>query len=62
VGPNKYAATDNKYTANANTVTIKRLGPSESLKKMKSALLQTMAVATNINKEIFFDLKYRFVI
>ena len=44
----------------AKAITIKRFGPSESLKKENSILEQMMAVAANIINEMFFDLKYRF--
>jgi hypothetical protein len=59
-GLNIYAAEDNKYTASAKPATIKRFGPSGSLKTKNSILEQMMAVAANIINEIFFDLKYRF--
>jgi hypothetical protein len=53
-------AEDKKNTAIARPITIKRFGPSGSLKKKNSNLEQMMAVAPNITKEIFFDLKYIF--
>jgi hypothetical protein len=59
-GLNIYAAIDKKYTVRAKPATIKRFGPSGSLKKKNSILEQMMAVAANIINEIFFDLKYRF--
>ncbi len=59
-GMNIYAAEDNRYIASAKPVTIKRLGPSGSLKKKNNILEQTMAVTAKIISEIFFDLKYRF--
>ena len=55
-----YAAEDKKNTARAKPATIKRFGPSGSLKKKNNILEQMMAVAANIINEIFFDLKYRF--
>lgn len=61
-GVNKYAAVDNKYTISARTVTIKRFGPSGSLKKKNSIRELIMAVTANIISEIFFDLKYRFAV
>jgi hypothetical protein len=61
-GLNTYAAKDKKYTAIAKAVTIKRFGPSGSLKKKNSILEQMMAVAPNSISEIFFDLKYIFAI
>jgi hypothetical protein len=45
----------------ARPMTIRRLGPSGSLKKKKSILEQMMAVAAKITKEIFFELKSMFV-
>ena len=57
-GLNTYAAKDKKYTAIARAATIKRFGPSGSLKKKNSILEQMMAVAPNISNEIFFDWKY----
>jgi hypothetical protein len=59
-GMNLYAANDKRNTAIARPATIKRLGPSGSLKKKNSILEQMTAVAPNIIKEIFFDLKYIF--
>ena len=56
-GLNTYAARDNKYTAIAKAATIKRFGPSGSLKKKNSILEQMMAVTPSIINEIFFDLK-----
>ena len=61
-GLNTYAAKDKKYTAIAKAATIKRFGPSGSLKKKNSILEQMMAVAPNMINEIFFDLKYIFAI
>lgn len=60
--PNIYAAVDKIYTASAITATIKRFGPSGSLKKKNNIREQTIAVAAKITNEIFFDLKYRFVV
>jgi hypothetical protein len=57
---NIYVAEDKKYTASAKPATIKRFGPSGSLKKKNNILEQMMAVAANTINEIFFDLKYRF--
>ena len=56
-GLKTYAAKDKKYTAIAKAATIKRFGPSGSLKKKKSILEQMMAVTPSIINEIFFDLK-----
>jgi hypothetical protein len=58
-GPNRYMAADKKYTASARPATIKRFGPSGSLKKKNNILEQITAVTANIISEIFFDLKYR---
>jgi hypothetical protein len=60
-GLNIYAAEDKKYTVSARAATIKRFGPPGSLKKKNSILEQMMAVAAKIINEIFFDLKYGFV-
>lgn len=60
-GLNTYAAADKRYTASARTATIKRFGPSGPLKEKNSNLEQIKAVAANIINEVFFDLKYRFV-
>jgi len=46
----------------ANPPTIKRLGPSVSLKKKNNSLEQRIAVAPKITNEIFFDLKFIFMI
>ena len=59
-GLNTYAANDKKNTAIARPATIKRFGPSLSLKNKNSIQEQMMAVAPNIINEIFFDLKYMF--
>ena len=61
-GLNTYAAKDKKNTAIAKPETIKRFGPSGSLKKKNSILEQMMAVAPKITNEIFFDLKFIFEI
>jgi hypothetical protein len=46
--------------AMAKAATIKRFGPSGSLKKKNSILEQMTAVAPNMINEILFDLKYIF--
>ncbi len=46
----------------ANPPTIKRLGPSVSLKKKNNILEQRMAVTPKITNEIFFDLKFMFMV
>jgi len=61
-GLNIYAEKDKKNITSARPATIKRFGPSGSLKKKNRILEQMMAVAANIINEIFFDLKYRFAI
>jgi hypothetical protein len=61
-GLNIYAAKDKRYTTIAKAATIKRFGPSGSLKKKNSILEQMMAVAPSSINEIFFDLKYIFAI
>ncbi|MBS1520031.1 MAG: hypothetical protein JST50_03455 [Bacteroidetes bacterium] len=59
-GPKTYAAKDKKYTTSAMTATIKRFGPSESLKNKNSALEQMMAAIASTVNENAFDLKYKF--
>lgn len=59
-GLNRYIAEDKRYTSSAKPKTIKRFGPSGSLKKKNNILEQMMAVAANSINEILFDLKYRF--
>lgn len=61
-GLNKYVAKDRKYMTTAITITTRRLGPSVSLKNKNIALEHTMAVIPKISNEIFFDLKYMFLI
>ena len=59
-GLKTYAAKDKRYMTIARAVTIRRFGPSGSLKKKKRILEQMMAVTANISNEIFFDLKFIF--
>jgi len=54
----RYAARDKKYMIIAKAVTIKRFGPSGSLKKKNRILEQMMAVTPNSISELFFDLKF----
>ena len=61
-GLNIYTARDNKYTTRAKPATIKRFGPSGSLKNANSALEHMRAVMPKIINEVFFDWKYIFVI
>ena len=61
-GRNKYTVKDKKYRTSANTVTMSKFGPSGSLKKKNIALEHTRAVMAKIINEVFFDLKYMFVI
>ncbi|QEM04640.1 hypothetical protein DIU31_014370 [Mucilaginibacter rubeus] len=61
-GINIYTAQDNKNTASARPPTIKRFGPSGSLKKKNSNLEQMIAMTANIINETCFDLKYKFVV
>jgi hypothetical protein len=51
-----YIAQDKKYKTSAKTATIKRFGPSGSLKKKNSTLEQMMAVTANSANDTFFDL------
>lgn len=53
-GVNRYTARDKKYRAAASTSTIKRLGPSGSLKKKNNAREQTRAVAPRAINAVFF--------
>ena len=57
-----YTAADKKNIASARHVTIKRFGPSGSLKRKNSSLEQMIAVTANIINETCFDLKYKFVV
>jgi hypothetical protein len=59
---NKYAAKDKKYIITAAPTTTKRLGPSGSLKSKNSIFEHRVAVTANINNEVFFDLKYIFLL
>jgi len=61
-GPNTYTAQDSKNKASAKPPTIKRFGPSESLKRKNNSLEQMIAVTANIINETCFDLKYKFVV
>ena len=61
-GPHIYATRDKKYTITAITITTSKFGPSGSLKNAKSVLEHTIAVSPRSINEIFFDLKYIFVI
>ena len=58
----KYANRDKKYTTTAIPITMSRFGPSGSLKKKNISLEHTMAVIPKIINEVFFDVKYIFVI
>ncbi len=57
-----YAAKETKNTPSTITVTIKRLGPSGSLKKKNNSLVQMMAVTANMINDSLFDLKCKFVV
>ena len=57
-GLNEYIPKDKKYMIIANTVTIKRFGPSGSSKKKNIVLEHMIDVMPKIINEIFFDLKY----
>ena len=61
-GLNKYVAKDKKYIATATPITTRRFGPSGSLKNKNIFLEHAIAVIPKISKEIFFDLKYIFLI
>ncbi len=61
-GKKEYAVTAKKYRIIANTVTIKRLGPSGSSNKKNSALEHTMDVAAKMTKRNFFESRYVFLI
>jgi hypothetical protein len=56
-----YDARDKKYTIPAVTTTIRRFGPSGSLKKKNIAPEDMRAVIPKINSAVFFDLKFIFL-
>ena len=53
---NTYAVKDKKYTTTVATITIKRFGPSGSVKNENIALERTRAVTAKMSNETFFDL------
>lgn len=55
---NKYIDKIKKYITIANTITIKRFGPSGSLKKKNIILEQRRDVMARIRRGSFFDLIY----
>ena len=57
---NRYATKDKKYTIAAVTKTIKRFGPSGSLKNANITLEHTRAVIPRMISDVFFDVKYIF--
>jgi hypothetical protein len=57
-----YAANDRKYMIAAVTKTTRRFGPSGSLKNTNRAREHTITVIAKISNEVFFDLKYMYVI
>jgi hypothetical protein len=59
---NKNTGKDKKYMIAAITVTTNKFGPSGSLKNKNIVLEHTMEVILRISKEVFFDLKYMFII
>ena len=61
-GENKYTTKDKRYTIAVIPITTNKFGPSGSLKNQNSILEQTMDVIPKISNEVFFDLKYIFVI
>lgn len=58
----KYAVKDKKYSIAAVTITIRRFGPSGSLKKKNIVLENRIDVIHKIINEAFFDGKYILVI
>lgn len=52
-----YAVKETRYTTPARTTTIKRFGPSGSLKNENIALEHRRAVIPKIHNEIFFDMR-----
>lgn len=59
---NRYTTKDKKYTITVVTITIRRFGPSGSLKNRNITLEHTIAVTNRIMSEILFDLRYIAVI
>ncbi len=59
---NKYTVKDKKYRISAITTTMSKFGPSGSLKSENSIFEHAMDVMPKISNEVFFDLKYIFVI
>ena len=57
---NKYDDKDTTYTIAAITITMRRFGPSGSLKDRNIILEQAIDVIPRMNSEVFFDLKYIF--
>jgi len=51
-------AKDKKYRMTANTITIRRFGPSGSLKAQNTNLESKTDVINRINNDTFLDLKY----
>jgi hypothetical protein len=56
-----YAVSDTKQTAAAITVTIRRLGPSGSLKKINITLVKIMDVIAKIKRGIFLGKVFIFL-
>lgn len=61
-GINKYTIKDIQYKIPAATITISKLGPSGSLKNQNINLDKETDINPRIIKEVFFELKYMFVI
>lgn len=54
-GMNLHAMNDAQYRISASTVTMRRFGPSGSLKKKNNALEHTSAVTTKRSSDARFD-------
>jgi hypothetical protein len=59
---NIYTTKERKYITPAIPTTTSRFGPSGSLKKINIAREHTRDVIPSMNNEIFFDLKYIYVL
>ncbi len=59
---NKYAVSDKKYMISAITVTTNKFAPSGSLNMKNNTFEHAIAVMPKMSNEVFFDLKYIFVI
>lgn len=61
-GRNRYVIKDKKYMIAANPITMRRFGPSESLKNKNIILEHVIAVIPKTSNVVFSDLKYIFIV